>query len=150
MKRCVNVEAGRKAARRGSTLIEFALVAVQLCLVLFSIIEFSRMVLVSTTVAHAARTAVRYAIVHGGTRTGSGVDGPSGPDGYTEISSNAKAYARSGLLDTGRMTVTVNYPDGNNDVGSRVSVTVVYPYDPFVVLPLRFNLGSTTQGVICF
>ena len=140
----------RKANQRGSALIEFALVAVQLCLVLFSLIEFSRMVLVSTTVAHAARTGVRYAIVHGGNRTGTGVDGPSGPSGYTEITSNVTKYASTGLLDTSRLTITVTYPDGNNDTGSRVSVTVVYPYDPFVVLPLHFNLGSTTQGIICY
>ncbi|MEP6961517.1 MAG: TadE/TadG family type IV pilus assembly protein [Acidobacteriota bacterium] len=140
----------RRKSQRGSSLIEFSLVGVQLFLVLFAIIEFGRVVLVSTTIAHAARTAVRYAIVHGGTRTGSGVDGPSGPGSTTQIVANLNKYAKTGLLDTSRLTTTITYPDGNNSPGSRVMVTVVYPYDPFTLLPFHMRLGSTTEGVICF
>lgn len=136
--------------QRGSSIVEFSLVIVQLCLVLFAIFEISRMVLVSTTVAHSARTAVRYAIVHGASRTGTGVDGPSGPGNTAEITANIVKYAKTGLLNTSRLSTTVAYPDGNNIPGSRVVVTVVYPYDPFTFLPLRFNLGSTTEGIICF
>ncbi len=140
----------RSSAERGSSLVEFSLVIVQLCLVLFAIFEIARMVLVSTTVAHSARTAVRYAIVHGGTRTGSGVDGPSGPGNTAQVTSNIVKYAKTGLLNTTRLNTTVTYPDGNNTPGSRVVVTVIYPYDPFTFLPLRFNLGSTTEGIICY
>ncbi|MEO8028277.1 MAG: TadE family protein [Bryobacteraceae bacterium] len=140
----------RRAGERGSSLIEFSLVAVQLVLVVFAIFEFGRMVLVSTTVANSARTAVRYAIVHGGTRSGTGVDGPSGPGNTTQVVANITRYATTGLLDGSRLVTNVTYPDGTNTPGSRVVVTVTYPYDPFVVLPLRVNLGSTTEGVICF
>ncbi|HYV61739.1 MAG TPA: TadE/TadG family type IV pilus assembly protein, partial [Bryobacteraceae bacterium] len=59
--------------------MEFAVVAFLSLILLLSIVEISRMTLVYTTVANAARAGARYAIVHGGTRTGSGVDGPSGP-----------------------------------------------------------------------
>ena len=135
---------------RGSSILEFSLVIVQLSLVLFAIFEIARMVLVSTTVAHSARTAVRYAIVHGASRTGTGVDGPSGPGNTTEVTANIVKYAKTGLLNTARLSTTVAYPDGNNTPGSRVIVTVVYPYDPFTFLPLRFRLGSTTEGIICF
>lgn len=140
----------RRTGQQGSALVEFSLVALQLCIVLLAVVEFGRMVLVSTTVAHAARTAVRYAIVHGGTRTGTGTDGPSGPGSTSEIQANLVRYAGTGLMDTSRLVVAVTYPDGNNNPGSRVMVTVRYPYNPFTVLPLRVNLGSTTEGVICF
>jgi len=144
------MKSARQARRRGSAIIEFSIVAVQLFLVLFAVLEFGRMVLVSTTVANSARAGARYAIVHGGTRTGTGVDGPSGPGSTAQISSNVTTYAGAGLLDTSRLTITIAYPDGNNQPGSRVTVSVVYPYDPFTALPLRVNLGTTTQGVISF
>jgi Flp pilus assembly protein TadG len=140
----------RARFERGQSLVEFSLVAVQLCVVLFAIVEFGRMVLVATTVAHAARTGVRYAIVHGATRTGTGVDGPSGPGSTAEIEANVRRYAGTGLMITSRLVLTISYPDGNNNPGSRVRVRVVYPYDPFTLLPLNFNLGTTTEGVICF
>jgi Flp pilus assembly protein TadG len=126
-------------------------VALQVLIVLFAVFEFGRMALVSTTVANAARTAVRYAIVHGSTRTGTGVDGPSGPGSTTEISANVTKYASAGVLDTSRLNISVTYPDATtNNPGSRVVVTVVYPYDPFTVLPLHVNLGATAEGIIAF
>jgi Flp pilus assembly protein TadG len=119
---------------------------------LLSIVEIGRMVLVYTTVANAARAGARYAIVHGGTRTGSGVDGPSGPAGNPpQVVTVVKNFASAGLLSTGLLAITVNYTGASNAPGQRVSVTVVYPYDPFTTyLPLRVRLGSTTQGVIAF
>ncbi len=140
----------RRGTERGSALVEFALVALQLCIAMFGVVEFGRMVLVTTTVANAARTGIRYAVVHGGTRTGTGVDGPSGPGSTAEIETNIRRYAGVGLLDTSQLVLDITYPDGNNSPGSRVQVTVRYPYNPFTVLPLHLNLGSTTQGVICF
>ena len=80
----------RKRLERGAGLIEFALVALQLMLVLLSLLEFGRMVLVSTSVANAARTGVRYAIVHGATRTGTGVDGPSSSGSTTNVEDNVR------------------------------------------------------------
>ena len=137
--------------RRGGTLVEFAFVAVQLFLVLFAALEFGRMVLVYTNVANAARVGARYAIVHGSTRTGSGVNGPSGPGQTVYIVNAVKDFARPGLLDTSRLAITVTYPDGNSNApGSRVTVRVVYSYDPFTILPLRVPLGSTTEGIITF
>jgi len=144
------IAAHNRARQRGTSLIEFSLVAFHLMLVLFTVFELSRMILVSNTVAHSARTAVRYAIVHGATRTGTGVDGASGPSDYSQVTANIKKYASTGLLNTARLTTTVSYPDGTNTPGSRVNVTVVYPYDPFSLLPLHINLGSTSQGIICF
>ncbi len=65
----------KSASRRGSSLVEFALVSFQLLLVIFAAFEFGRMILVYTTVASATRIGVRYAIVHGNTSTGTGVNG---------------------------------------------------------------------------
>ena len=139
------------ASRRGSSLVEFALVCFQLLLMIFAAFEFARLIVVYTTVANAARIGVRYAIVHGGTSSATGVNGPSGPGANPQnVVDVVNNYAGVGLLNLSRLTVRVSYPDASNAPGSRVTVTTNYAYDPWAVLPLNVPLGTTTQGVITF
>lgn len=142
----------RQTATRGQTLVEFSLVAFLSVILLLSIVEISRMALVYTTVANAARAGVRYSIVHGGTRTGTGVDGPSGPaQNPSQVLTVIKNFASAGLLTTASLIITVNYAGASNAPGQPVSVTVIYPYDPLTAyFPLRVRLGSVSQGVIAF
>jgi len=136
----------------GQTLVEFALVAFLAVILLLSVVEIGRIALVYTTVANAARAGARYAIVHGATRTGSGVDGPSGPAGNPpEVVTVVRNFASAGLLAAGNLIITVNYPGASNAPGQPVSVTVIYPYDPLTTyFPLQVRLGSMSQGVIAF
>ena len=136
----------------GQTLVEFTLVTLLTVILLLSIVEISRMVLIYTTVANAARAGARYAIVHGATRTGSGVDGPSGPGGNPpQVLTVIRNFASAGLLTTGNLIISVSYPGASNDPGQPVSVSVIYPYDPLTTyFPLRVRLGSQSQGVIAF
>ena len=138
----------RKSPKRGATLIEFALVAFLLMMVIFAGFEFSRMILVYTTLASASRAGVRYSIVHGNDRTGTG-DPASGPGNTTNVVTKVKQFASMGTLNTDNLTVTVDYPV-NNKRGSLVKVSLSYPYNPFVVLPLNINITSATQGIIVF
>jgi Flp pilus assembly protein TadG len=132
-------------------MVEFAAVTVLLVLVLLASVEFGRMVLVSNAVANAARAGVRYAITHGSDRTGSGSTGPSGPSSNpTQVVTVVKNFAAAGALDISKLNISVDYPDAANSARSRVNVTVIYPYDPFTVLPLHINLGTTSQGVIAY
>ncbi len=147
---------GGSRAQRGSTLVEFSLSAFLLVMTLLSSIEMSRMLLVYTTVANAARVGARYAIVHGATRPDTGdVNGASGPgtsNGVTQVKTVVKNFASVGALDLSALSITVNYP-ADNLPGSTVIVTVVYPYDPFVGWFRQLSgltLGSTTRGVITF
>ena len=137
---------------RGQTLVEFSLVTFMTVVLFLAIVEISRMILVYTTVANAARAGARYAVVHGSDRTGSGINGPSGPgNNPAQVVTMIKNVASAGLLNTKALLITVNYPNGSNVPGQLVSVTVIYPYDPFTsFLPLRVRLGSVTQGVILF
>jgi len=146
-----NRSEGRRRAS-GQVLVEFAVVAFLSLILLLSIVEISRMTLVYTTVANAARAGARYAIVHGGTRTGSGVDGPSGPaQNPAQVVTVVRNFASAGLLSTGNLVITVHYPGASNAPGQLVSVPVVYPYDPLTTyFPLRVRLGSTSQGVVAF
>ena len=111
------------------------------------------MVLVYVTVANAARAAARYAIVHGSSRaSGAGTTNASGPaNNPAQVVTVVKNFASPGVLSTGRLVITINYPNGSNAPGQPVNVTVVYPYDPLTTwLPLNVRLGSTSQGVIVF
>jgi hypothetical protein len=141
-----------RCAARGQVLVEFAVVGFLSVILLFSIVEISRMALVYTTVANAARAGARYAIVHGGTRTGSGVDGPSGPAlNPPQVITVIRNFASAGLLSTSNLIITVNYPGASNAPGQLVAVTVIYPYDPLTTyFPLRVRLGSMSQGVVAF
>jgi Flp pilus assembly protein TadG len=139
-------------SRRGSTLVEFSLSVFLLVMVMLSTFEFTRMLLVYTTVANAARAGARYAIVHGGTRSGAGVDGPSSSADHSQVDAIVRDFASTGALSVSNLTITVTYPTDNKP-GSQVTVTAVYPYDPFLGWFKRFSgftLGSTSRGVITF
>ena len=141
------------AGRSGQTLVEFSVVAVLTAIMLLFVVEMGRMLLVYTTVANAARAGVRYAIVHGGTRSaGSTVDNASGPgNDPTQVVTVIKNFASGGLLTTSRLVVHVTYPGGSNAPGQYVTVSVVYPYDPLTTyFSKTLRLGSATQGIIVF
>lgn len=143
----------RWKAEQGSTLVEFSLIAFMFIIMLLAVVEMGRMLLVYTTVANAARAGARYAIVHGGERTGSGSSGPSGPGSVAQVQAVVQDFASAGLVNTSRLTITVSYPTGLNTAGSPVSVTVSYPYDPLVSYfnsALSVTMGSTSEGVITF
>ena len=132
--------------------MEFSLVAFMTTILIFGVVEISRMVLVYTTVANAARAGARYAVVHGSNRKGSGPNGPSGPaDNPPQVLAVIRNVASAGLLTSSNLIITVNYPAASNNPGKLLTVTVIYPYDPFTsYFPLRVRLGSVSQGVILY
>jgi len=145
--------ARRRRMDQGNALVEFTFVAIMLVVVMLGIVEMGRMMLVYTTVANAARAGARYAIVHGADRTGSGANGPSGPGSTTQVKTVVNDFASAGLLNVSNLNITVNYPNGTNTADSPVTVTVTYPYDPWVPYfgsLLNTTLGSTSEGVITF
>jgi Flp pilus assembly protein TadG len=135
---------------RGQTLVEFAIVAVLLVMLLLGVVEFGRMVLVYTTVANAARAGARYAIVHG-------TDNLASTD---DIKTIVKNFLSVAPLDTTGLTTSVSYPgdpvksgsSGCTDPGCGVVVTATYPYQPIIgYFPWpTINLQSTSKGTITF
>ena len=141
-----------RSGERGQGIVEFSIVSVVTLFLLFTVIEVSRMVLVYTTIANAARAGVRYACVHGSDRTGSGITGPSGPAGNpAQVVSVVTNFAGIGPLNKNNLIITVTYPGSSNAPGQNVIVKVVYPYDPWITyFPVSPRLGSMSQGVITF
>ncbi|HYM12899.1 MAG TPA: TadE/TadG family type IV pilus assembly protein [Bryobacterales bacterium] len=150
----------RSSKRRGSTIVEFVFVALELFFVMFACLEFGRMLLVYTNVANAAKIGLRYAIVHGQERSGA-VDTKDGPWTKTSVCAAVVDFAKSGLLNAGLLSAGCGQTTGTRIqvtpttvgfAGSVVQVTVVYNYDPFfTAFPgLNVPLGSTAQGIVTF
>jgi Flp pilus assembly protein TadG len=142
-----------RRSRAGQSMVEFSLVCFMLGIVMLSVIEIGRMMLVYTAVANAARAGARYAIVHGSTRTtGAAMSNASGPgNNPAQVVSVVTDFAAAGAVNTARLVITVTYPGGSNAPGQLISVTAKYPYDPLTRwLSMTMTLGSTTEGVIVF
>lgn len=142
---------------RGATLVEVPFAFLWVFLVIFGLVESGRLMLAYTTLAQAARAGTRYAIVHGSYRTGSGMDGPSGPGNTANVEAVVKNVTTPAGLPATKVTVYDSgtepmYPDGTNDVGARVRVKVSYSFTSLVPLVAPFNvtIGGASAGVICY
>ena len=144
---------GALRGRSGQGLVEFSVVALLTVIMLLFVVEMGRIVLISTTVANAARAGVRYAIVHGSTRAvGTTVNNASGPaSNPAQVLTVISNFASTAPLTTSLLVVNVTYPGGSNAPGQPVNITVVYPYDPFTTyFSKTLRLGSAAQGVIVY
>jgi hypothetical protein len=144
------------SSRRGSSLVEFAVVSFVLLLTVFGVLEFCRMALVYADLANASRVAVRYAITHGVDRTGAcssgagcgSTDGTAASSDICGTSGVLISYA-IGPLDRSKLVCTTSGLGGA--VGTIVRINVSYAYDPwFNIVPYRVTLSSTSQGVITY
>jgi Flp pilus assembly protein TadG len=123
-------------------LIEFALSALMLIILLFGVFEITRMLLVYTTIANSARIGTRFAIAHG---SSSGTAAATASDVQAVVTN----YLGTAPMNTGSALISVTGAGGA--IGSTVTVTVNYQYDPFMTyFPLNVYLASTSQGVIAF
>jgi Flp pilus assembly protein TadG len=127
---------------RGQSLVEFTLSAVMLILLMFGVFEMGRMLLVYTTVANAAKAGVRYAIVH---------DGTYAPATTAQLKTLVKGYLSAAPVNLSNPNLAITPIGFGGAIGSTVSVTVTYPYDPWVGFYthlLSINISSTSEGVI--
>ncbi len=149
----MTVPARNPRRRSGQGLVEFSVTAFLTSITMLFVLEIGRMLLVYALVADAAREGVRYAIVHGSSRsTGSAQTDASGPAANpAQVVTVIDNFAGTGPLTTSRLVINVTYPGSSNAPGQTVNVSVVYPYDPLVTyFPATLRLGSASQGVIIY
>jgi Flp pilus assembly protein TadG len=136
----------------GQAQVEFALSIMVVLLVVFFSWELLMAMYTASVMADAAKEGVRYAIVHGSNSSLCSGPNPSNPcasdPAATEVVNTVKAYAKASLHDTSAISVTVSYPDGNNDPPSRVAVTVTYSYVPYINLPFTPTMTTKAAGRI--
>ena len=146
-------------------MVEFALVAPLLFLLLLGIVEAGRFVLNLEALHHATREGARYAIVHGaesgdpqgpmplGAANPGGTDAVAGEDIKAAVRTAAISIAGSGNLTvpTPRWTLEGSAilptsptdsasTDGDNGRGSYVTVFATYSYAPIIKAVLGTDL----------
>lgn len=129
-----------RGAQSGSVMVEFALGFLLFLVLILAVFEGGRLVWAFTTLSHATRQGVRYAVVHGARN----------PVADTEIETRVKNQA-VGLPDAS-VTVSTVWEDAAKTGGSVVRVSASYPVD-FVASPLIFgqdslNLNVTARGTV--
>lgn len=109
--------AGNRSGEQGASLVEFAIIAPLLFLLLFGVIEFGRMIAVYTGVSTAAREGARF----GTTLDDNDSDGAPN---YVDCEGiRAAAKAKSVLVPLQDSDITITYDDGptENPVASCAS-----------------------------
>jgi Flp pilus assembly protein TadG len=126
----------RRSRRRGAVLVESAFTLPVFLLLVVGTLDFGLAVFRQHTIAAAARSGARMAIVHG---SSADTDfGQWGPQMIDEPLSNTAAPWIVGALrpmlvanDPTKTRVQVEWLDRSNFPGRRVRVTVTSPYRPF-------------------
>jgi len=126
----------RRGARRGSTLVESAVVASVFLMLLAGIMEFGRLGFAYNCVSFAAQRAARFASVRG---TSSGHAAAA-----ADIETAAKGYA---ALNAAQMTVATTWQP-NNQPGSTVQVKVTYTFTSVLVPVGTLTLQTTARHII--
>jgi Flp pilus assembly protein TadG len=119
-----------RLCRTGQAMVEFAIAALALLVVLFGIMQMGEAVYCYTAVSDAAREAARYAIVHS----------PTSPNPATTAQIQQAAINAAPGLDSTKLTVNVSWPaDPNISSQSDAQIAVSY------VFSLQIPLWGTTN-----
>jgi Flp pilus assembly protein TadG len=156
-----------KHTQRGASMVEFAISASALLLIMFGILEFARVMYTYHTVSNAARLGSRWAMVRGANSCNGPIDHCSAS--ATDIQNYVLSVVP--MVDASSTTlpncsqqglcVTASWSNssdpstdcssgGSNAVGNLVCVTVSYPFNfaiPFVSTN-ALTLSSTSKMVI--
>ncbi|HUB77365.1 MAG TPA: TadE family protein [Bryobacteraceae bacterium] len=108
--------------RRGSTMLEGALVMTTFVILLIGAMDFGRLGFAYSSITFAAHQAARFAATNGSS------------SGHAATAANVQSSANSNLLglNPGSLTVLVTWSPNNNP-GSQVQVQVSYGFQPLVV-----------------
>jgi Flp pilus assembly protein TadG len=129
-----NVRHGRCAGwaarrRRGSAVVEFAVVAPVFFLFIFGMIEYGRMVMVQQILTNAAREGARVGILDNSTQG--------------DVTTAVDRYLTAANINGSTTTIAPN-PPSSATAGNPVSVTVSVGFNQVSWLPSPFFLGGTT------
>lgn len=154
------VSAKRRRQQGGNVIIEMGLCMVALFLILFGIVEYSRLDFANNFCAFAAQQGARYASIRGATSVnalttspspcGSSCTNASSGDGTTTY-----VQALAVGMNTASLTVATTWTacsgcTNGNDPGSTVTVKVSYAYSPLLtlVMPNAMTLNSSSTMTV--
>ncbi len=117
------------ANRLGASIVEFAIIANVLLVIIFACIEFARLSLIRNLAQDAAYFAARIAMVPGG----------------TSAEAIAEANRILGIINTQNAAVTINNGQGLSDSSSEVRVRIQVPVDDNALFVPMFSRGRTIE-----
>jgi Flp pilus assembly protein TadG len=125
--------------RRGSSMLEAALMMTTFVILMVGVIDFGRLGYTYNSITYAAHQAARFASTNGSA------------SGHTASAANIQANVQGNMvgLDAAKLTVSVTWTPNNNP-GSSVKVVVSYGFLPLVV-PISstgLTLKSTAVDII--
>ena len=122
-------------SRRGATLVESAFTLGLFLTLLFGMFDLGMAVMHYNTLSEAAHLVARKAVVRGARAAPKqAMWGPQTWSGAASDDHEIAAAAASVLVAVPRdqVQIVVEWPDGGNSVGDRVSASVTMSYDPVV------------------
>jgi len=122
--------------RRGTTIVETVLVLGVFLTLVLGMLDLGVVVLRQHQVSYAARGAARTASVHGLEAEALGSWGPTsvGPIPVSSAGAIPAEFRRHlCALNPSAVTMRVEWPDGSNEPGSRVVVTIETSHQPTLV-----------------
>ncbi len=129
----------RRARQRGNAMIESALTAVLLFMLIFGIVGFGRAIWAYGWVSHAAREATRWAAVRGS---------ESGRAATASDVTNFVSQQLAGLTNNNNELNVATTWSPNNSPGSFVQVTVQYTCTQIVPWVPQIVVSSSSQMMI--
>jgi len=139
-----------RGKRCGAVLVELAIVMSVFIVLTLGAVDLQIGVYRSNMLSQAARHGVRQAIVHGALAAPATTSW--GPAGYSGTAGDGSRYAdvvRPMLagIPPNKVTINVDWLDGNNTVGGRVRCSVSTPYQPILGILVGYptlNLNATS------
>ena len=129
-------------------MIEFSLTVVVFILLLVGLMEIGRAVWTYTTLAHATRRGVRFAMIHGASNPVLDQNDANITD--AQIADMVKANTIG--LDTSKILVSAPVWTPDRSRGSVIELTVTYPFElvtgGFIWSQQSLQLASTTRMVV--
>ena len=137
---------GRHRKQRGATIVEFAMGFTVFLVVIFTLVEFGRLMWTYSTLAHVTRQAGRFCVVRGS----------ENPVTTTDLQTVINRHANSSGLDSSLIGVTTKWNDdptpASIERGDFVEVRLSYPFRfvtaPIVVAGNSLQLSSTCRMVV--
>jgi Flp pilus assembly protein TadG len=120
----------RRRSRKGSAVVEFAVVLPVFLLFVFGMIEYGRMVMVQQIITNAAREGARVGVLDNSTST--------------TVSTAANKYLTSAGISSATIAASPN-PPSSATYANPVSVTVSVPFNSVSWLPSPMYLGGKTM-----
>jgi Flp pilus assembly protein TadG len=121
-----NLRRSRFPSRRGTTLVEFALVVPIVFILFFAAVEFARVAMIRHTIDNAVYEAARFAMVPGG----------------TAAAAQAEARRLLSIVGVNNPSIEVN-PAVINRSTERVTVRIAVPVDTNLFVPPQYFAGQS-------